>query len=516
MTTSRKAGALSNTVFSALTTIVAIVNGIVLVPWYLTFISAEQYGVWLATGNVLAWLTIIDPGVGDLARQQVAMFYGARRWHDACSVIWSGGLIVAGMAVGIAFLAQVCAQDLVGFLRLSNAELEASATRSLAIAGIGTGLLFFAAFVGGVIQSLQRTFWVGWVTLAGTALLPVTRLLFLWKGMGLEGFAWGMVVQGLFVAVGSTALLLHRLAGMDEPFAFHFSQMRSLLGLSAYTSLQRVAALVGDNIRGVLVIRYVGPETNAAFEMTRAPLDMVRTFLDKPMSSFTPAFAHLKGEGDMEKISMYAVRFFAVFMGMLALCIAGYVTLNGAFIDLWLGEQFFLGENLNALLAASFALGVVINFARGFLYSMGDIQHVSLVVIVHAFATVAAQFVGLRFGGGLVGLVLLPIFINVGFCLLGFPQKIARTYVGPTASRRLLTQALVPGIIGAISAGAVGMLVLGCAGPVGWYGILAAALAETLVYLAVVLSASPILRREFGLLVSVAGRAVGWRAASDC
>lgn len=516
MTTSRKAGAISNTVFSALTTIVAIVNGIVLVPLYLTFIDAEQYGVWLATGNVLAWLTIIDPGVGDLARQQVSMLYGARRWHDACSVIWSGGLIVAGMAVAIAMLAQLYANDLVGFLRLSNPDLEASAARSMAIAGIGSGLLFYSAFVGGVIQSLQRTFWVGWVMLVGTAMLPLTRLLFLWKGMGLEGFAWGMVVQGVFVAAGSTAILLHRLAGMDEPFRFDFSQFRSLLSLSGYTSLQRIAALVGDNVRGVLVTRYIGAETNAAFEMTRAPLDMVRTFLDKPMSSFTPAFAHLKGEGAMAKISEYAVRFIAIFIGSLALCVAGYITLNGAFIELWLGKKMFLGDGLNVLLAVSFALGVVINFARGFLYSMGDIKHVSLVVIVHAFTTVAAQCVGLRFVGGLGGLVLLPIFVNVGFCLLGFPQKIARSYLGRAASVRLLAEAVVPAAIAAAAAGAAGIAVLGVISDHGWLGLVAAAVVETAVYVAVVVFASPLFRHECGLFISLIGRWLGSHGPLKC
>ena len=39
------------------------VNSIVMVPVHLHFISASAYGAWLATGNILVWLTAIDFGL---------------------------------------------------------------------------------------------------------------------------------------------------------------------------------------------------------------------------------------------------------------------------------------------------------------------------------------------------------------------------------------------------------------------------------------------------------------------
>ena len=53
-----------------------IVNSIILLPFYLHKIDASTLGVWLATGNILAWMTLIDPGVGDVLQQKVAELRG--------------------------------------------------------------------------------------------------------------------------------------------------------------------------------------------------------------------------------------------------------------------------------------------------------------------------------------------------------------------------------------------------------------------------------------------------------
>jgi O-antigen/teichoic acid export membrane protein len=507
-TPSRKRAAAANTLFGGLQTIVAIINGMVLVPIYLHYLSPTEYGTWLATGNVLAWLTIIDPGVGDLARQRIAMFYGARRWDDACSVIWTGGLIVTGMAVAIAILAQVLAGPLIDLLCLDDAGLKMAARKTLSIAGLGTALLFFAAFVGGVIQSLQRTVGIGIVALVGTMILPITRLLLLQGGHGIESLAWGMVAHGLFVTAVSLVLLAWRIASIGQGFHFGTAQFCSVLGLSAFTSLQRVASVASTNLRGVFITRLLGPETTVVFEMSRAPLDYARTFLDKPMSGFTPAFAHLKGEGDTTKIETYTMRFVGVFIATLALCLAGFISLNQAFVSLWLGEKFFIGSGLNALLAVAFALAVIVNAARGFLYAMGEIKHVSVVIVLLSAATVTAQYIGLR-SMGLPGLLALPITLNLGFSLFGFPKRVVTNYVGGVKGRQLLKGVLLPACLAGVTASAVGAALLRVVPAVGWLTLSVTILLETGVYTGIVLATSSILRAEAAGLLAALSRTLG-------
>mgnify|MGYP003100149233 FL=1 len=68
-----------NFVFYLLEFLYTILVGIILVPLYLKYIPKDLYGFWLATGNILSILTLINPGFSDVIQQKVAYCYGL---HD--------------------------------------------------------------------------------------------------------------------------------------------------------------------------------------------------------------------------------------------------------------------------------------------------------------------------------------------------------------------------------------------------------------------------------------------------
>ena len=72
----RKISTLWNFFFLNLRTVIAIINGILIVPLYLHYININLYGGWLATGNIMMWLSIADPGVGDVLLQKIGNALG--------------------------------------------------------------------------------------------------------------------------------------------------------------------------------------------------------------------------------------------------------------------------------------------------------------------------------------------------------------------------------------------------------------------------------------------------------
>jgi len=69
---SRKAATIANLLFQYVTIGLAIIRGFLLVPLYLRYIDYRMYAAWLATGNVVSWLTIAGGKITSLVRQQVA------------------------------------------------------------------------------------------------------------------------------------------------------------------------------------------------------------------------------------------------------------------------------------------------------------------------------------------------------------------------------------------------------------------------------------------------------------
>jgi Na+-driven multidrug efflux pump len=69
------------------------------VPVSVSHIPLDLYGAWLASGNILAWATMIDPGFGLLTQQQVATTYGAGNLDSAGKIITGGVLLNFMVAV---------------------------------------------------------------------------------------------------------------------------------------------------------------------------------------------------------------------------------------------------------------------------------------------------------------------------------------------------------------------------------------------------------------------------------
>src|SRR5215203_4260996 len=85
-----------------------IFNSIILLPLYLKNIDAETLGIWLATGNILAWMIFADPGVGEVLQQKIAELRGKNQTDEIGVTIGSGFvasaiILVLSILVGFTF-----------------------------------------------------------------------------------------------------------------------------------------------------------------------------------------------------------------------------------------------------------------------------------------------------------------------------------------------------------------------------------------------------------------------------
>src|SRR5207237_10076234 len=67
-----------------------IFNSFLLLPLYLKNIDSATLGIWLATGSILGWMTLIDPGVGEVLQQKIAELRGSKNYGEIGRLIGSG------------------------------------------------------------------------------------------------------------------------------------------------------------------------------------------------------------------------------------------------------------------------------------------------------------------------------------------------------------------------------------------------------------------------------------------
>jgi O-antigen/teichoic acid export membrane protein len=90
-----------------------IINGVLLFPLYIHKIDAATLGLWVATGNILAWMTLADPGVGDVLQQRIAQLRGQNKSEEVGATIGSGlimslFILIIAVIAGIVFYFLVC------------------------------------------------------------------------------------------------------------------------------------------------------------------------------------------------------------------------------------------------------------------------------------------------------------------------------------------------------------------------------------------------------------------------
>ena len=155
---SRKKQTIWRIFFSNLDFIIAISNGIILIPIYLIFIDSSLYGAWLATGAILSWLSISDPGVGLILQQKVSKYYSQNNRKKIGNAIYSALLISIISTLFIILIGYVLEINLGEIINIEKNNIDLIILKkAFRISVIGLLFTIVGYFVGDTLMGLQRS-----------------------------------------------------------------------------------------------------------------------------------------------------------------------------------------------------------------------------------------------------------------------------------------------------------------------------------------------------------------------
>ena len=91
-----------NYLFNSINSVVVIVNGIVMVPIYFHYMSVATYGAWLATGNVVAMLGLLEGGFSFVITQKMSAAIAHNDTNRFCKL--AGSNILSAVIISLAIL----------------------------------------------------------------------------------------------------------------------------------------------------------------------------------------------------------------------------------------------------------------------------------------------------------------------------------------------------------------------------------------------------------------------------
>ena len=412
----RKDATLWNVFFQYSLLILLLITQILLIPIYLQYISIPLFGAWLATGNILIWLTLVDSGLSVVLQQKVASAYGSSNKILLGEIISNGSILSLIIALIIIIIGISFSNYITSWVGLNDIADELELRSAVKIAVIGTGLIIFSSSFTAINLGLLSSKGINGIILFVTVLAIITSLILLLNGYGLVALAMEILIKGVGFTLGAIVYLLYRIH--NENIILRFSK-KILIDLShsmSYTFFSRLGTTLSENIDLFFVAKIMGPEFVTLLAMTKRAPESSRKFVERPAIAFMPAVSHLMGEGKTDRAREILLRLFLIILWVLGLFTAGFVTFNEVFVGLWVGQELFAGKTVSIIICLLFFISVIAGTTSNLCYSLGNIKGNSIASIIQTILTGILLYIGIT-NWGLLGAVLAPVLaiLCVGF-----------------------------------------------------------------------------------------------------
>lgn len=464
----RRRAVLTNIAFQYVAVGLAVAQGVFLVPVYLRSMSLPLYGAWLATGNVLAWIELADPGLSTVMQQRAAAAFGRGDIHGLARTIGTG-LGVSLLTACLPLAAWPFATPIAGTLGLPPADnvLLAAAFR---VALVSMAVAIASYGVAAVNVAVHSSAAAGMVFATSGVASIVLTIVLLRYDFGLLALPLAGAARSAILLLGNTMALWLWLRRMKVPrIRFDAKEARGIGRQSLYTLTTRLGSALAGKVDLFITAALITPASAASLALTGKAFELVRLATERIGVAIAPGLAHLAGERGPESTSGVINGTLRVTITAAAVALTGVVALNQPFVGLWVGSEAFGGQALTVALAAATGVAVLSTTLYQVAYSLGAFRPSAVSSVLESLVKLAALLVLLRSREVIAVPISAAIAGLIGSALL-LPRAI-RASGGPRVSS---VRWLVP-IAASICVGIALWLVLGLGAIARWQQFIVAA-----------------------------------------
>ncbi len=486
-----------NLIFQALTIGLAMVSGLVMVPLYVKYLPLEVYGAWLASGNLLAWISLFDPGISTLIQQRAAQQLGARN-HAALGQTLAVGLIATFcvmivLAIGGGFVGW----KLQSILGVKRDVMIQGVTHAYSLALLGAVLALLANALIAFNMGLQSAIGAGLSTTIAWGASIVATALMLKAGFGVVSMGWAAIIMSVVRTLGAAIDLAWRWRLVRARIWTGLSGVWSFFQLLREVLLARITGAILNNSEGYVLTRITGAAPAASFLLFKRLPDVGRLLLERPTMALLSPFSRLVGTGDGPAVAAVMARILRINIWLTGLYLVGFGALQHGFLRIWVGEKFWLGSTAGWIVVGAAATAANVSNFYHLLFSLGEIKRSSRLITIGGILTLVTGVLGTYFMGPIGYAIALGV-CSLGVVLAGLlPALRTRLKSAADDPFRGLGRVLVGAAVamaGGIGAGA--MISVN-----SWPGLVLAALGISSVYAFLLAVCSADFRREgWGML----------------
>jgi len=408
--------------FQYSTIIFNIIIGIFLVPLYLKYISRDEYGAWLATGNILFWLGVLDPGFSQIIIQRISLYYGSKNLVKVGNYIYWGVIIGIIISILVGLLGLYFYLNFPEWLNITDLKGLNELKYAFIVSLIGTCLLMFSYSIASINQGLQSSLGIGIIYfIANIGSILLTIYLF-YIGLGVVTLGWVILFRGIVYTLGNILYMYYRISKENITIQYSSEIIKDFSSLLSFNFLGKIGSTISTQINSFFVIRILGSQFVTILKFTQSAPELSKLFLVRPALAIMPSLVHLIGEGNLEKSKIVLQRLLYFTIWGLGFSLTGFLLLNKYFVNLWVGQNLYGGKNLNILICTWLSLTILTEVLSFLVYSLGDIKNNNIISFCQAIFFVIIIIPSIKMFS-LSGVIIASIISNLFFSAWYLPYS---------------------------------------------------------------------------------------------
>jgi len=373
-------GFLSTTTQKILTRII----GLFVTPIVLTYLDKTEYGIWIIIGSFLGYMGLMDFGITGATSAVIAKNNTKEQELEINKIINNAFFlqcIIGAVILVVGFIFSFYFPDVFNLENYSKDD----AWIVLVFAIIGYAISFPPKSLKGLIRAKQHISLAVWIEFTLFVMTTILNLTLLELGFGLMALPLGTIAIRLL----SYPIFIHYAKKIYPSLSFKLSLVRkedikSLFNVSIWWFLSILAAIVIYSTDTILIGMFLSASLVTVYALTFRLHEVVREWIYSITFTLMPGIGQLFGENNIEKIkevyfkSQIVILSLSIYFGFLI------YMYNGSFVSLWVGKEYYVGDNLSLIFALMLFITVVFHSSSVVLSADLKLKNITYVRITEA------------------------------------------------------------------------------------------------------------------------------------
>lgn len=385
-----------NYLFNSINSIVMIINGIIMVPIYFRYMSISTYGAWLASGNLVAMIGLLESGFSGVITQKMATAISGGDRQEYLILAGSNIMTAFVMAFSI-FALGSCMIPFVANVVNADSEWAKDITIAYTISLFSSAIALLVSFFGAFPQVWQETKVVGVINAFVNIFAILVMVICLVSGLGVISLAIGyisrscanLVLQGLWI-------LRHWKRREVEKPIFCIKKTINLVKECVYPFFARVSNVFMGQSQSLMLAAFMTPSAAAIYDITSKIFVCAYGFVSMANGSFFALLSLVFSRNDKNELNRVVgniIQYFTVIV--VAVLIFGFC-FSKTVINLWVGLDKFGGDYLLFIIGISLLVNQYKSFFNNLLFTSGNIKHSSIIDICSLVGYIGLLFISIK------------------------------------------------------------------------------------------------------------------------